>query len=900
MIPQAKDFYHYFKDCYRLDYREFFVENMFSRKYSYKWFVNGEEELLTDALPILPYNNTKVVDLEKELALYQIEKSLFYGVFFVLGESRNPLINDKRICAPLFLFPATIETLDGEKYLSIDRGAILLNRAVLELFDAADSQNSKDQFVSEISELLEESSPDFIRVQSIVKKHFLNVDTEELLMTPKVWSESTIKNHLKSTSYSEGRFKIIPGAGTVLVRKSESSLKVLNDLSAMAEANSFNTGLRHLLSGKNEPTPTNSSIYKSRLNTDQYQALQNAYRFKNSIVVGPPGTGKSYTITNIVSDAVINEQSVLVVSKTKQAVEVLRAMLEEDFKLKKYLIHTTGRNHRVSLKAKIRRYMSGIVTPTYNSSEYRKIQKWFTRLNELEIQFEKLVSRELKLSDLSFNSDLNLLEKWHKFYLNATVAGSTQIWDVFHEIEELTGKLEKAVSSYTKGKIQSNIQNYANLFRTDLSTFYDALDSNSFTEYKRTLLNMEHANILKVFPIWLANLSDLNSVLPLQKELFDLVIIDEATQCDIASALPAIYRAKRVVIVGDPNQLRHYSFVSQSSQRELRKTYNLPDEKIYDYRNRSILDLYLSKVSSQDQVSFLREHFRSTPSIIEFSNQQFYDGQLQVLKSTPRHTRNRQIELVKISGSRDDQGINKQEANEIVAHIKEFMSEKEVEQLVPSLGVISPFSAQARYINQLLRDSFEIEQLKKFNIFCGTPYNFQGSERDVVFLSFCVSDDSHPSAFIHLNKPEVMNVAITRAKSYQYIFTSNDPDRLHKNSLLYKYLKFIDAFIHDNSDEENLDKFQKEVLTALIEQGFRNVRSGYPLAGSLLDLLISQNGKNLFIDLIGYPGSFRPAFSMERYNTLSRTGVICFPLHYSFWKKNQTTALEMIGDLLTD
>ncbi|MCZ4408991.1 AAA domain-containing protein [Cryomorphaceae bacterium 1068] len=898
MIPQAKDFYQYFKGCYRLDYREFFVENVLSRKYPFKWFVNGEEELLTEILPIIPYNNKKVADLEKELALYQIEKTLFYGVFFVLGESRNPLIKDKRVCAPLFLFPATIETLDDEKYLSIDRDAFQLNRAVLELFDAADSQNSKDQFVSEISELLEESNPDFIRLQSIVNKHFFNVHTKELLMTPRVWSESSIKNHLKTTSYSEGNFKIVPAAGTVLVKKSESSLKVLDDLSGMAEGNKFNVGFQNLLSGKNERAPVNSSIYKSRLNTDQYQALQNAYRFENSVVVGPPGTGKSYTITNIVSDAVINEQSVLVVSKTKQAVEVLRSMLEDDFKLKKYLIHTTGRNHRVSLKAKIRRYMSGIVAPLYISLEYKKIQKWFTRLTELQIKFENLVSQELKLSDLSFNSELNLFEKWHRFYLNATVAGSTRIWDVFHEIEELTGKLEIAVSSYTKGKIQYNIRHFADLFRTDLSIFYDALDTNSFSQYKRTLAKVKHANILKVFPIWLANLSELNSVLPLQQELFDLVIIDEATQCDIASALPAIYRAKRVVIVGDPNQLRHYSFVSKASQREMRNKYNLPDDKIYDYRNRSILDLYLSKVSSQDQVSFLREHFRSTPSIIEFSNQQFYGGQLQVLKSTPRHTHNSQIRLVRTAGTRNDQGINRVEANEIVSRLKELMRDKEELQLVPSIGVISPFSAQARHINQLIRDNFEIEQIKKFDLFCGTPYNFQGSERDVVFLSFCVSDDSHPSAFIHLNKPEVMNVAITRARSYQYVVTSVDVNVLNTRTLLFQYLRFIDGFVHYNLENKSLDRFQKEVTAALVEKGIDGVRSGYPLAGSVLDLLISQNGKNVFIDLIGYPGSFKSAFSIERYNTLTRTGLICFPLHYSFWQKDQMGAIELIESLL--
>ena len=89
------------------------------------------------------------------------------------------------------------------------------------------------------------------------------------------------------------------------------------------------------------------------------------------------------------------------------------------------------------------------------------------------------------------------------------------------------------------------------------------MDSSSFSVYKKILEDVDHRSVLKVFPVWLANLSDLNSILPLEENLFDLVLIDEATQCDIASVLPAIFRAKQTVIIGDPNQLRHYSFVSR-------------------------------------------------------------------------------------------------------------------------------------------------------------------------------------------------------------------------------------------------------------------------------------------------------------------------------------------------
>ena len=115
----AKNFYTYFKECYKLDYKEFVVDNILSTKYPFKWFVSKDEELINRSLPIIPYDNKKAIELEKEIELYKLEKKLFYGSFFVLGKNSNPLIKDKRICAPLLLFPAQIITLDEEKFLEI-------------------------------------------------------------------------------------------------------------------------------------------------------------------------------------------------------------------------------------------------------------------------------------------------------------------------------------------------------------------------------------------------------------------------------------------------------------------------------------------------------------------------------------------------------------------------------------------------------------------------------------------------------------------------------------------------------------------------------------------------------------------------------------------------------------
>jgi hypothetical protein len=198
----------------------------------------------------------------------------------------------------------------------------------------------------------------------------------------------------------------------------------------------------------------------------------------------------------------------------------------------------------------------------------------------------------------------------------------------------------------------------------------------------------------------------------------------------------------------------------------------------------------------------------------------------------------------------------------------------------------------------LIKQHFDLAEVKRFDLLCGSPYHFQGSERDIILLSFGVCDQSHPSAFVHINKPEVFNVAITRAKSYQYIFTSVSIRKLNSESLLSKYLSFAKTFSYSNEETGNRDTFQEEVIEELEKLGLDSVESGYPIAGSILDILVTHKGDNYFIDLIGYPGAFREAFSQERYKTLARTGIKSFPLHYSIWKKQREDVLKKLDEVI--
>jgi hypothetical protein len=124
---------------------------------------------------------------------------------------------------------------------------------------------------------------------------------------------------------------------------------------------------------------------------------------------------------------------------------------------------------------------------------------------------------------------------------------------------------------------------------------------------------------------------------PFEREMFDLVVVDEATQSDMASGLPALYRARRAAVTGDPKQLRHVSFLSRDRQRLLGEEAGLSEEEVetLDYREKSLLDLVDDSLSSSERAIFLDEHFRSMPSIIAFSNREFYSGRLRVMTARP-------------------------------------------------------------------------------------------------------------------------------------------------------------------------------------------------------------------------------------------------------------------------
>ena len=217
--------------------------------------------------------------------------------------------------------------------------------------------------------------------------------------------------------------------------------------------------------------------------------------------------------------------------------------------------------------------------------------------------------------------------------------------------------------------------------------------------------------------------------------------------------------------------------------------------------------------------------------------------------------------------------------------------------MASSMGILSPFRNQSELLHDLLLQTATPEDIEKHKLKVGTPYSFQGDERDMMFISFCVDDDSHASAFNYLNTSEMFNVAVTRAKFNQYIFSS--VFNTSSDNLITKYLSSFNSKkkAKNQKDDAVYDEFLDEVVQYLKEKT-GEVHIDYLVAGILVDILVHSKKGYFGIDLIGYPGKFYKAQHIDHYEILGRAGVKMVPLPYSNWYYDKAKCVEGISRLV--
>lgn len=298
--------------------------------------------------------------------------------------------------------------------------------------------------------------------------------------------------------------------------------------------------------------------------------------------------------------------------------------------------------------------------------------------------------------------------------------------------------------------------------------------------------------------------------LPFEPGFFDLVIIDEASQCDIASALPLLYRAEHAVVIGDPKQLRHITSINIHRDQQLLAAQGLEaDYTSWAYSVHSLFDLASSLCRSED-IIVLRDHHRSHADIISFSNNQFYEGRLRV--ATRYNSLNMvsedfpAIQWIDLSGrvSRPSSGgaVNEKEAQAVVRKVRNLLLKRGYK---GTIGVVSPFRAHANRIREIISKDKDLEQkLVSSEFLADTIHRFQGDERDLIIFSPVISDGITDTAINFLrNNGNLFNVAITRARSILIVIGDKKASAHSDIDYLEHFSKYVDDLAETTSRKES-------------------------------------------------------------------------------------------------
>ncbi len=540
------------------------------------------------------------------------------------------------------------------------------------------------------------------------------------------------------------------------------------------------------------------ALINSNINLDQLLAINNGMKYPLAYIQGPPGTGKTNTIINTIITAYFNERTVLFASYNNHPINgVFEKLTEMKYRDKVIPLPVLRLGNVEKVKEAIG-YMKEVyervkkIQVFEDTLDRRKDDRAFRakQLSKLLKKYEEVL--ELKDRKDAIKQVIDYQERnavsmqMMPFQTDLQGRQLSQVENMITEAGEITDKEAMGLLDtdyeqlrqylyYTSAKYikrlgdSRNKDLYSIIFEESPETQVE-----SFTRYLSKTENVK--KLQKIFPIIITTCISAHK-LGEPTPIFDMVIIDEASQCNTAVSLVPIIRGENLMLVGDPQQLNPVILLDELNNYKLRQKYNVVDE--YDYRKNSIYKTFLACDSVSDEV-LLHNHYRCNEKIIGFNNKKYYNSKLKVCScSTEKNP------LIYVDVKNQYADIKNTAPAEAEVIIDYAIAHKN-----KTIGVITPFVNQRK----LIEDSLRINRIT--NVVCGTVHAFQGDEKDIVLFSTALTDETYSGTYEWLkNNKELINVATSRAKEKLIVLAdSRNLERLNSKNTdddLYELVQYV-------------------------------------------------------------------------------------------------------------
>ena len=575
-------------------------------------------------------------------------------------------------------------------------------------------------------------------------------------------------------------------------------------------------------------------IFPFGCNNSQYSAVKNALENSFSIIQGPPGTGKTQTILNIIANLLILNKTVLIVSNNNSAIENVYEKLSAPKYNIGFIVATLGKsdNKNEFLENQVDEYPEELKSWTIQQDEHLMLDslgksfetlkslfeyqeqesKLKLELDELETEFKHFAitnnEQHFQINKkLSITSSTEIMQLWQKLQYELDAKEKLSLFtklNLFLKYQISSKKIKKIGTTpfiiflkelFYKNRIQELKKEITKMEdlrkKTDTKKLY--LDSLKFLRYKIaqryrgnekrkifTDKDLEKAgtDFYKEYPVVLSTTFSSRNCLPYFSKgfLFDYLIMDEASQVDVATGALALSCAKNAVIVGDKMQLPNVvTTLDKKYAEQIFSEFKI--NPAYNFSNHSFLSSLEELIPDIPQ-TLLREHYRCHPKIINFCNQKFYNNQLLIM--TDDKNEKDVLKVFKTNQGNHCRGHENQRQVDVISHeILPSLSEMDKSEI----GIIAPYRDQTNLISQNISD-----------IQADTVHKFQGREKDIIIIS---TTDDIISDFA--DDANLLNVAISRAKTNLYIVISGNEQPKDKNiSDLISYIQYNNCEITES------------------------------------------------------------------------------------------------------